>query len=85
MYFNEPVSQSGAYLFIDFMLIAHICSISIPFMLNIQHILMNFLAKLWDMVNVTKGVSIYPLYLTVYLILAPLVEHLQLLIETDSG
>lgn len=46
---------------------------------------MDLLAKLGHVIYVTERGPVYSLDLTEDLVLASLVEHLQLLVQTDSG
>lgn len=46
---------------------------------------MDLLAKLGHVIYVTERSPVYSLDLTEDLVLASLVEHLQLLVQTDSG
>ena len=44
---------------------------------------MDFLAILGYMVHIAKGGAVDSLNLAEYLVLAPLIEHLELLVEAD--
>jgi len=80
---NKPVNKRWSYCFIDPSLSEHVGWVGIPFLLDTQHVLMNILAKLRNVINVTKCSSVNLLNLAKYLVFAPLIELQQFLMNSS--
>ena len=79
---NHPVNKCRSYSFINFMLLCHICWITIPFFFNAQHVVLNCLNKFRDMINIIKSLSINLWNVAENLVVTSLMEHLQLLLKS---
>lgn len=82
---DKPINERRPDCLIDLLLLQHVGRIGIPFFLHPEHVLVDLLAKLGHVIYVTERSPVYSLDLTEDLVLASLVEHLQLLVQTDSG
>ena len=84
MNLNHPVHQSGSDGLINLDLLTHIHWVSVPFRFCLQHAGVDLVHEFSDMVDVSDCMSISLMNIAEYLFLAPLVEHLQLLVKTYS-
>lgn len=81
---NEPVNKGRSNCLVDLDLLAHVSWICVPLVFVMKHALVNFIAKLRHMVHIVKSLFIDFANMTVYLVFAPLAEHLKLLVKADS-
>ena len=84
MDWNQPVNEGGSSLFLYFLLGVHIRRINLPFLFILQHVLLNVRAKLRDVVNIVKSLSVALLHLADDLSLPFLVELLQFLMDRNG-
>jgi len=81
---DEPVDERGPDRLINFLLLQHVRWVGVPFLLYFEHVLVDVLAKLGHVVHVAKSGPVDALDLTEDLVLAPLIEHLEFLVQADA-
>jgi hypothetical protein len=84
VYLDQPIDQSRPDLFVDLSLQGHVIGVAVPLCLDLEHVLVDFLAELRDVVYISESCSIGLGEVGEDLVLAPLVEHLQFLMETNT-
>jgi len=81
---NKPINKRWSNSFINFKLLTHIIRISIPLLLSFKHVIMNLMTELSYVVDVAGCLFVYLRNVHENLVFAPLMEHLQLLVQTNA-
>jgi hypothetical protein len=82
---DEPIDKRRPDGLLDLLLACHVGGVWVPLGLRPQHVPVDLLAILRDVVDVVQRGLVNAGNVRKDLILASLVEHLQLLMEADSG
>ena len=84
MNLDEPVDQLRPDGLLNLLLSRHVGGIGIPLRFIFQHVGVDVLAELGHVVDVVHSASVSPSDLIENLVLAPLVEHLQFLMQRNA-
>ena len=80
----QPIDKGRPDGLLDLQLARHVSRIGVPLGLNLQHVVVDFLAELRDVINAVQSCLIDLLDLREYLVVAPLLEHLELGMQADA-